>query len=122
MPELRAERSQLCPPSTREISRANMLLFVLTRLPRACRWLSGDTAPIERVCECNTYSSSPFSSLPFLAGFFFLLLLLPLFLARGCSSIRKISSSVIFLSVWYLLRSSAGGAPSFVIPFLVMAA
>lgn len=50
-------------------------------------------------------------------AFFFL----PLFLERGCSRILRISSSVIFLSVLNLVKSQAGGAPTFVMPFLVMA-
>ncbi|KAL6891423.1 hypothetical protein HDV57DRAFT_297311 [Trichoderma longibrachiatum] len=57
-----------------------------------------------------------------LAAFFLgLLFFFPVFLARGCSRILRISSSVIFLSVWNLLRSSSGAAPSLVMPFLVMA-
>jgi hypothetical protein len=40
----------------------------------------------------------------------------------GCSKILRISSSSIFLSVFNLLRSKAGGPPSLVMPFLVMAA
>lgn len=73
------------------------------------------------------YSLSESSESPpaaaFLAGFFFLPLLffLPVFLARGCSRIFRTSSSVIFLSDWTLDRSRAGGPPSLVMPFLVMA-
>lgn len=71
----------------------------------------------------SSSSSSLAAAAAFLAGFFFFLfLLLPVFLDSGCSRILRISSSVIFLSVWYLLRSRAGGPPSLVIPFLVMAA
>jgi hypothetical protein len=44
-----------------------------------------------------------------------------LFRAKGCSRILRISSSVILFSVFNLLRSNGGGAPSLVIPFLVMA-
>lgn len=53
------------------------------------------------------------------AVFFFFL---PLFLARGSSRILRISSSVILLSVLNFVRSQAEGPPSFVMPFLVMAA
>lgn len=68
-------------------------------------------------------SSAAAAAAAFLAGFFFFLLFffLPVFLAMGCSRILRISSSSIFLSVLYLLRSSAGAAPSLVMPFLVMA-
>lgn len=60
----------------------------------------------------------------FLAAFFFLflLVLLPVERAKGRSRSLRISSSSIFLSVWYLERSGALGAARRVIPFLVMAA
>lgn len=68
------------------------------------------------------YSASASSAVPSAFVFFlFLGFFFPVFLARGCSRIFRISSSVIFLSVWYLLRSSSGGPPSLVMPFLVMA-
>ena len=53
--------------------------------------------------------------------FLFLLVLLPVERAKGRSRILRISSSSIFLSVWYLERSGALGAARRVIPFLVMA-
>ena len=73
------------------------------------------------------YSSSLLSSSSasdFLADFFFFLLLLLGFvsLARGCSKIFRTSSSVIFLSVLYSVKSRAGGAASRWRPFLVIAA
>lgn len=73
----------------------------------------------------SSLSSSASPAAAFLAGFFFFLflfLLLVVFLDRGCSRILRISSSSIFLSDLTLLRSRAGGAPSLVMPFLVMAA
>jgi len=54
------------------------------------------------------------------AVFFFLFLFFDS-LARGCSRILRISSSVIFLSVLNLVRSGVGGALKRVIPFLVTA-
>lgn len=67
------------------------------------------------------YSASASSAVPSAFFFLFLGFFFPVFLAKGCSRIFRISSSVIFLSVWYLLRSSSGGPPSLVMPFLVMA-
>lgn len=71
------------------------------------------------------YSSSLLSSssaaAAFLAGFFFLLAFFFTSFASGCSRILRISSSVIFLSLLILDRSSAGGAAIFCRPFLVIA-
>ncbi len=71
----------------------------------------------------SSSSSSSFAA-DFLAGFFFFLflLLLPVFLDKGCASILRTSSSSILWSVLNLLKSKAGGPPSLVIPFLVIAA
>jgi len=76
----------------------------------------------------SSSSSSPSSSCAdatFFAGFFFFflfLLLVPVFLARGRSSIFKTSSSTILLSVLYFDRSSFGGAARICAPFFVKAA
>lgn len=78
---------------------------------------------IKKIYSLSSESSSSPPSAAFLAGFFFLALLffLPVFLARGCSRIFRSSSSVIFLSDLTFSRSRAGGPPSLVIPFLVIA-
>ncbi len=64
------------------------------------------------------------SSVAFFASFFFFFLFLPFApvdLAKGCSRILRISSSVIFFSVLYCSKFGAGGAPKRTIPFFVMA-
>ena len=80
------------------------------------------THPLHCSHKCRRRSLSlPGPIYSALVFFLALLFFFPVFRASGCSRILRISSSVIFLSVWYLLRSRGVGPPSLEMPFFVMA-